>query len=80
MQFGLQSLRAGGASTAANAAVPDRLFKRHDHGKLKSAKDGYVQDSVASCMVVSKSLDLQPILCDSNVNETLWHVQQAFIQ
>ena len=28
-QFGLHSLRAGGASTAAQAGVRDRLFKRH---------------------------------------------------
>ena len=28
-QFGLHSLRAGGASAAANASIPDRLFKRH---------------------------------------------------
>ena len=27
--FGLHSLRAGGASVAANAGVSDRLFKRH---------------------------------------------------
>ena len=28
-QFGLHSLRAGGATAAAQAGVPDRLFKRH---------------------------------------------------
>ena len=28
-QFGLLSLRSGGASAAATASVPDRLFKRH---------------------------------------------------
>ena len=28
-KFGLYSLRAGGAMAAANAGVPDRLFKRH---------------------------------------------------
>ena len=28
-RFGLHSLRSGGASAAANAGVPDRLFKRH---------------------------------------------------
>ena len=27
--FGLHSLRAGGATAAANAGIPDRLFKRH---------------------------------------------------
>ena len=57
-QFGLHSLRAGGATAAANAGVPDRLFKRHGRWKSESAKDGYVEDSVASRMAVSKSLDL----------------------
>ncbi len=57
-QFGLHSLRAGGASTAANAGVPDRLFKRHGRWKSESAKDGYVKDSVSSRMSVSESLKL----------------------
>ena len=30
--FGMHSLRAGGATAAANAGVPDRLFKRHGVG------------------------------------------------
>ena len=34
--YGLHSLRAGGASAAANAQVTDRLFKRH--GRWKSDK------------------------------------------
>jgi len=37
--FGLHSFRAGGASAAAKAGVPDRLFKQH--GRWKS--DGYVE-------------------------------------
>ena len=44
-QFRLHSLRAG---------VPDRLFKRHGRWKSESAKDGYIEDSVAARMVVSK--------------------------
>ena len=28
-QFGLHSLRSGGATAVAQAGVPDRLFKRH---------------------------------------------------
>jgi len=28
-KFGLHSLRSGGASAAANAGVPDRMFKQH---------------------------------------------------
>ena len=41
--FGMHSLRAGGATAAANAGVPDRLFKRHGRWRSESAKDGYVE-------------------------------------
>ena len=57
-QFGLHSLRAGGASAAANAGIPDRLFKRHGRWKSETAKDGYVKDTVADLMSVSESLKL----------------------
>ena len=40
--YGLHSLRAGGASGAANAGVPDRLFKRRGRWKSDKAKDGYI--------------------------------------
>ena len=40
--YGLHSLRAGGASAAANAGVPDRMFKRHGRWRSENAKDGYV--------------------------------------
>ena len=54
--YGMHSLRAGGATAAANAGVPDRLFKRHGRWKSESAKDGYVKDSLESRLTVSKSL------------------------
>ena len=54
--FGMHSLRAGGATTAANAGVPDRLFKWHGRWKSETAKDGYVKDSLESKMSVSKTL------------------------
>lgn len=57
-QFGLHSLRAGGASAAANAGVPDRLFKRHGRWRSETAKDGYVKDSREALMSVSRSLEL----------------------
>ena len=41
-QFGMHSLRAGGATAAANAGVLDRLFKRHGHWRSETAKDGYI--------------------------------------
>ena len=54
--YGLHSLRAGGASAAANAGVPDRLFKRHGRWKSDKAKDGYIKDNVHSLVLVSLSL------------------------
>ena len=56
--FGLHSLRAGGASAAANAGVGDRLFKRHGRWKSDQAKDGYIKDNLESLLSVSKSLHL----------------------
>ena len=44
--FGLHSLRAWGATTAANVKVPDRPFKRHGRWHSKNAYDVYVKDSV----------------------------------
>ncbi len=54
----LHSLRAGGASAAANSGIEDRLFKCHGRWKTESAKDGYVKDSVSRKLSVSKSLGL----------------------
>ena len=52
--YGLHSLRAGGATAAANAGVPDRLFKRHGRWRSENAKDGYVKDSLTSRLSVTK--------------------------
>ena len=54
--FGLHSLRAGGASAAANAGVSDRLFKRHGRWKTDLAKEGYTKDNLESLLSVSRSL------------------------
>ena len=56
--FSTHSLRAGGASAAANAGVPDRLFQRHGRWRSVSAKNGYVDDSLGSRLTVSKMLDI----------------------
>ena len=45
--IGTYSLRSGGATAAANAGEPDRLFKRHGRWASESAKDRYVQDSLS---------------------------------
>ena len=59
-QFGLHSLQSGGAPAAANAGVPDRLFKRHGRWRSESAKDGYIyiKDSVTVLISVSERLTL----------------------
>ena len=57
-QFGLHSLRAGGASAAANAGVPDRFFKRHGRWRSENAKDGYVKDALEERLKVSRNLGL----------------------
>ena len=56
--YGLHSLRAGGASAAANAHITDRLFKRHGRWKSDKAKDGYIKDNIASLLSVSLSLGI----------------------
>ena len=55
-QFGTRSLWAGGATAAANAGVPDRLFKHHGRWRSKTARDGYVKDSVERTLTVSIGL------------------------
>ena len=57
-QFGLHSLRSGGASAAANAGVPDRLFKRHGRWHSENAKEGYVKDTMESRLSVSRDMGL----------------------
>ena len=57
-RFALHSLRAGGATAAANAGVSNRLFKRHGRWKSDRAKDGYVKDNIAALLSVSKNLGI----------------------
>ena len=56
--YSLHSLRAGGATAAAAAGIPDRVFKRHGRWKSDNAKDGYVEDSLEKRLSVSQSLGL----------------------
>ena len=60
--FGLHSLRAGGATAAANAGISDRLFKRHGRWQSENAKDGYVKDKMEFRLKVSKSLGLYSLV------------------
>jgi len=57
-EFGLHSLRSGGATTTANAGVPDQLFKHHGRWRSENAKDGYVKDSVERMLQVTQKLGL----------------------
>ena len=56
--YGLHSLRAGGASAAARARVPDRLFRQHGRWRSETAKDGYIEDLVENCLTVSRSIGI----------------------
>ena len=47
-KFGLHSLRAGGATVAANQGVCDRLFRKYGRWKPDSAKDGYVAETLGA--------------------------------
>ena len=55
-RFGLYNLHSGGASAAATAEVPDRMFKRHGRWHSENAKDGYVKDSLEESLLVSQKL------------------------
>ena len=57
-EFGLHSLRAGGAIAAANSGVPDHLFKRHGWWKSDCAKDGYIEGSAEHRLEVTKNIGL----------------------
>ena len=57
-KFGIHSLCAGAATRAANAGIPDRLFKCHRRWKSKTAKDGYIEDSMENRLQVSNQLGL----------------------
>ena len=52
------SLRAGGASAAAENGVPDRQISKHGRWKSDSARNGYILDSVRNRLDISKKLGL----------------------
>lgn len=57
-KFGLHSLRAGGATAAANNTVNDRVFQCHGSGKSAQGKDTYVNDDIRHRLAASKFLGL----------------------
>ena len=56
--IGTHNHRSGGATAAANAGAPDRLFKRHGRWASESVKDGYAQDSLSTRLSVSMALGI----------------------
>ena len=57
--FGLYSLRSGGATSAANAGVPDRLFKLLGRWRSENVKDGYIKNDLKALLSVSIALGIQ---------------------
>jgi integrase len=53
--YGTHSLRAGGSTEAANLGVDERIFQRHGRWKSVSAKNGYIKDSIAKQLEVTKA-------------------------
>lgn len=59
LKLGTHSLRASGATAAANAAgVSERCLKRHGRWKTDMAKDGYIYDSIEKKLTITKKLKL----------------------
>ena len=57
-KFGLHSFRSGGATSASNRGVPDRLIKKHGRWKTDFAKDGYVRENLEAKKSVSLNLGI----------------------
>ena len=55
-QFGLHSLRSGGATAAANFGINDRLFQKHGRWRSEKVKNGYVHENLRALLNVSRNL------------------------
>jgi len=56
--FSTHSLRAEGASAAASASLAERHFQRQSRWKSVSAKNGYIDDNLASTLLLSQHLGI----------------------
>ena len=57
-KMGTHSLRAGGATAAANNGVSDRLFKKHGRWVSDRSKDRYVLEDLHNKLFVTRNLGL----------------------
>ena len=56
--YATHSMRAGGATTAANSGLPDRLLQIHGRWASAQSKDRYIKDSLENRLSVSKVLNV----------------------
>ena len=54
--FGTHSMRAGGATAAANSNIPDRMLQRHGRWASASSRDAYIKDSIERRLEVSQCI------------------------
>ena len=57
-EYGLHSLRSGGASAASLAGIPDRLISSHGGWKSESSRNRYIRDDRETLLSVSKALEI----------------------
>ena len=56
--FGLHSLRSGGASAAAENMVDERLISKHGRWSSDKARNSYIKDSVSKKLKISQQLGI----------------------
>ena len=58
--YRIHSLRAGGATTAAALGVPKRLFQRQGGWHSDKAQNNYIEESLDSLLLVTRTIQDQP--------------------
>ena len=58
LHYTLHGLREGGASDAANNGVDGRSISKHGRWKTRWSRNGYIHDSFAQRLAVTRSLGL----------------------
>ena len=57
-EYGLHSLRSGGASTAVNNGVSERLIGEHGRWKSGYSRDRYLKDDKTARLSVTRAMKL----------------------